>query len=78
MHYSDKPGVKIFERKKLHPREQQIADLVSKGNSNKEIAAICGLTEQSIKARIHSIFRVIGVSNRTELAIYWMKRIMEN
>ena len=53
----------------LTPREQQIAQQVAAGLSNKVIAAESGITERTVKAHLNSIFRKTGIRNRVQLAL---------
>lgn len=50
----------------LTPSEQETADLLKEGNSNKEIARILGVQEVTIKKRLGRIYKKLGVSNRTQ------------
>lgn len=50
----------------LTASEQETADLLKEGNSNKEIARILGVQEVTIKKRLGRIYRKLGVSNRTQ------------
>jgi DNA-binding NarL/FixJ family response regulator len=52
----------------LSAREREIVRLVVTGLSNKEIGRRLGLTEGTIKIRLHTLYKKIGVSSRTELA----------
>ena len=54
---------------RLTPREQQIAQQVAAGLSNKVIAADAGITERTVKAHLNSIFRKTGIRNRVQLAL---------
>jgi two-component system nitrate/nitrite response regulator NarL len=54
---------------RLTPREQDILDAVLAGASNKVIAAKLGLTEQTVKNRLTSLYRKLGVTTRLELAL---------
>jgi len=54
----------------LSVRETQVVNLVCKAKQNKEIAYALHLTEGTIKEYLNRIFRKIGVSNRTELAVW--------
>jgi DNA-binding NarL/FixJ family response regulator len=49
---------------KLTRREQQLIPLVSRGLTNKEIAAELNLSEQTVKSHIHRMICKIGVENR--------------
>jgi DNA-binding NarL/FixJ family response regulator len=48
-------------------RETQVADLVSRGLSNKEIARAFDLSESTVKHHVHSILAKIGVPSRFQL-----------
>jgi DNA-binding NarL/FixJ family response regulator len=50
----------------LTRREQQLVELMSRGLTNKEIAAGLNLSEQTVKNHIHRVLRKVGVSNRLE------------
>jgi two-component system, NarL family, nitrate/nitrite response regulator NarL len=54
----------------LTPRQSDIAWQISNGASNKEIAHSLRISEATVKAHIHAIFRKIGVSDRLALAIF--------
>lgn len=54
----------------LSLRERQIVELVQQAKLNKEIAHQLHLTEGTIKEYLNRIFRKLGVSNRTQLAIW--------
>ena len=51
-------------------REKQVVELVAKAKLNKEIAHELHLTEGTIKEYLNRIFRKLGVTNRTELAVW--------
>ena len=53
----------------LTPREAAVAKRVAAGESNKVIAVDNGITERTVKAHLHSIFRKLGVRNRVQLAL---------
>jgi DNA-binding NarL/FixJ family response regulator len=50
-------------------REQEITSLVAKGYSNRRIAEMIGLQEQSVKNLVSSVMRRMGCENRTQLAL---------
>ena len=58
----------------LSVRERQVADLIQLAKSNKEIAYELGLTIGTVKEYLFHIFRKLGVSNRTELALWKRQR----
>jgi len=49
-------------------RQNQIVAMLKIGSFNKEIAQVLGLSEGTIKVRLHRIYQRVGVSNRTQLA----------
>jgi DNA-binding NarL/FixJ family response regulator len=62
------------QNRALTKREQQVCSLVAKGFSNKAIAWELHITYGSVKEYLFRIFRKIGCANRTELAIYEIRR----
>ncbi len=54
---------------KLTRREQQVAQQVAKGLTNKEIARELEITERTIKAHVASIFERLGAKDRLQLAL---------
>jgi len=57
----------------LSPRERDVLRLVGKGLPNKRIARELGITEKTVKAHLTSIFQRIGVTDRTQAAL-WAQR----
>lgn len=53
----------------LTRREEEIAKLILKGNSNKKIASKLYITEKTVKTHLTKIFKKLGISNRLELAV---------
>lgn len=60
-------GPRNIEVAVLTRREQQIAALVCKGLSNKLVARTLNVSEGTIKAHLHAIFRKLGVQSRFAL-----------
>ena len=58
----------------LTPRERQIAMAIADGRSNRDIAARLGITEQTVKNHLTSIFEKVGVENRLQLALALVRR----
>ena len=50
----------------LTPSEQRVLDALTRGLSNKEIAAELWLTQQTVKFHLRNIYRRLGASNRSE------------
>lgn len=57
----------------LTPREVEILDCVAQGNSNKEIAQILKISDQTVKNHITSILRKLAVNDRTQAVIYALR-----
>ena len=55
----------------LSPREMQVAQLVSRGMRNGEIAALLGTSCETVKKQLRSAIDKVDASNRTELAMLW-------
>jgi len=53
----------------LSPRERQIAEHVSRGLRNRDIADSLGMSEGTVKVYLHTIYQKLGIENRTELAL---------
>ena len=56
----------------LSLREKQIVTLVTQAKLNKEIAYELKLAEGTIKVYLVRLFRKVGVTNRTQLALWAM------
>jgi DNA-binding NarL/FixJ family response regulator len=54
----------------LSPREREVLELVAQGMANKQIARRLGITERTVKAHVGSLFRRIGVGDRTSAALW--------
>lgn len=53
----------------LTKRQRNVLDLMAEGQSNREIANALGLAESTVKVHITAIFRILGVSNRTQAVL---------
>jgi len=58
----------------LSTREMEVLSCVTKGMSNKEIALTLGISQQTVKNHVTSILRKLGVDDRTQAAIYAIRR----
>ena len=54
----------------LTPREREVLKLVASGRPNKEIGAMLGISERTVKTHISNIFSKLELSDRTEAAMY--------
>jgi DNA-binding NarL/FixJ family response regulator len=57
----------------LTRRETDVLALLVKGNTNKEMADIMFISEKTVKNHLTSIFRKLGVKDRTQAAVYALK-----
>lgn len=64
---------KFKEKASLTEREKEVLDLVAEGMLNKEIAKKLFLSEKTVKNHLNTIFKKIGVTNRTNAALYAIK-----
>jgi DNA-binding NarL/FixJ family response regulator len=53
----------------LSAREIEILDLAARGNSNKLIARLLGISDQTVKNHITAILKKLGVNDRTEAVV---------
>jgi len=53
----------------LTPRQREILTLLSQGHTNKEIGLRLDLAEVTVKLHVSSIFRALGVTNRTQAVL---------
>ena len=58
---------------KLSPRELQVAEHATQGESNRQIADRLGLSEHTVKNYLFHVFEKLGVSNRFELLFLMFK-----
>jgi len=68
---------RLAERSAVEPltvREEEVLELVVKGLSNKELADVLKITEQTAKVHLKNILRKLDVSDRTEAATSALQR----
>jgi DNA-binding NarL/FixJ family response regulator len=59
----------------LTPRQHEVLELLVQGKSNRDIAEALGLSENTVKVHLVAIFKVLGVSSRTEALLAGLRRI---
>lgn len=59
----------------LTQRQKDVLELLARGMPNKLIARELGLSEGTVKVHLLTIFRVLGVRNRTEAVVEAQKRL---
>lgn len=55
----------------LTPTERQVADLVSAGQTNREVAARLFISVRTVETHLASVYRKLGIRSRSELAARW-------
>jgi NarL family two-component system response regulator LiaR len=58
------------ERAELTPREQDVLELIGRGFANKRIARELGIAEKTVKTHVSHVLAKLGVSDRTQAALY--------
>ncbi|MGI6452568.1 MAG: response regulator [Syntrophomonadaceae bacterium] len=61
------------EEIKLTKREKDVLSFLVKGKSNKEMADLMFISEKTVKNHLTSLFRKLGVKDRTQAAVYALK-----
>jgi DNA-binding NarL/FixJ family response regulator len=58
------------EPQPLTPREREVLTLLSRGMTNKRIAGELGVSEKTVKTHVGRILSKLGVTDRTQAALY--------
>jgi two-component system, NarL family, response regulator LiaR len=67
------------DRDALTPREVDVLRLLARGLANKRIALELGISERTVKTHVSSIFGKLGVTDRTQAALYAVReRLVES
>jgi DNA-binding NarL/FixJ family response regulator len=61
----------------LTAREREVLSLLAQGKPNKVISLQLGISEKTVKAHVTSIFNAIGVTDRTQAALWARDRGLE-
>ena len=57
----------------LSPRETEVLQMTSEGLTNVQIAGRMNVTVHAVKFHLSSVYRKLGVSNRTEAAVAFLR-----
>jgi ATP/maltotriose-dependent transcriptional regulator MalT len=62
----------------LSTSERGVAELASAGLTNRSIAEQLGVTSETVKTQLSSVYRKVGVANRTQLAASWAASVRDD
>jgi DNA-binding NarL/FixJ family response regulator len=63
---------------RLSGREKEVLDLLATGLANKQIARRLGITERTVKAHLTSVFQSLGVTDRTQAALWAQEHLVHD
>jgi DNA-binding NarL/FixJ family response regulator len=66
--------VDCLGRRLLTKRQDEVVNLVAEGLPNSQVARKLGLTEHTVNNYLFRIYDKLGISSRTELALYALKQ----
>jgi DNA-binding NarL/FixJ family response regulator len=67
----------VEKHKALSTREQEVLRLVAQGLANKQIGRRLGISERTVKAHLTNVFSALGVSDRTQAALWARENLPE-
>ncbi len=65
-----------FDAWQLTPTEREVALLVLKGRSHKQIARLTGRSERTVRQHAASVYQKAGLAGRAELAAFFLEDVM--
>jgi DNA-binding CsgD family transcriptional regulator len=65
-----------FERWKLSPAEKEVALLLLKGLSHKDVAEVRSVTEATARQQARAVYKKAGLSGRHDLAAFFLEDLM--
>lgn len=65
----------VLMQKGLSNREAEVAELVSKGLSNKEVANQLFVTEKTVKFHLTNIYKKMNVKSRAQLIVWCLPHL---
>jgi DNA-binding CsgD family transcriptional regulator len=65
----------VLTQKGLSHREAEVAELVSKGLSNKEVASQLFVTEKTVKFHLTNIYKKMAVKSRAQLIVWCVPHV---
>jgi DNA-binding CsgD family transcriptional regulator len=65
-----------FERWALSPAEKEVALLLLKGLSHKEVAGVRSITEATARQQARAVYKKAGLSGRNDLAAFFLEDLL--
>lgn len=65
-----------FERWQLSPAEKEVALLLLKGLSHKELAEVRSITEATARQQARAVYKKAGLSGRSDLAAFFLEDLL--
>jgi DNA-binding CsgD family transcriptional regulator len=59
----------------LSPRERQVIEMAALGLSNSQVAERLSLSVHAVKFHLAAVYRKLGVANRTEAAVAYVRTV---
>ncbi len=70
---NDTPKPDRAANRGLTPREREVLEMTSHGLTNGQMASRLNLTTHAVKFHLASVYRKLGVANRTEAAVVYLR-----
>lgn len=64
------PASSLQPASRFTDREQQVADRVSHGRTNRQIGRTLGIAEKTVESHVHHVIAKLGAHSRTEVAAW--------
>lgn len=71
-----KRGREEDKGEKLSPREREVLELLTKGSTNKEIAAALGISDNTVKNHLRNILDKLHLKNRVQAAAFALQKAL--
>lgn len=65
----------VLIQRGLSNREAEVADMVSRGYSNREIGALMMITDKGVKFHLTNIYKKMNVKSRAQLIVWCLPHI---
>jgi DNA-binding NarL/FixJ family response regulator len=65
---ADRPPAAELRRRGLTGRQAEVLALVARGRSNRDAAAILGISDRTVQKHLENCYRLLGVSDRSAAA----------